>query len=103
MMISVTALQIGSAAQLPPAPVIPQTTPAVPEDLGFIVLLCVLFVIAKVLQRYRIQAATTSLLLGALASITGIAHESLTLQMLTTFGIVSLFLFAGLEIQAEEL
>jgi Kef-type K+ transport system membrane component KefB len=103
MMISGLALQVGSAAQLPPAPVIPQTTPAVPEDLGFIVLLFVLFVIPKVLQRYRIPAAITSLLLGALAANTGLVHESLTLQMLSTFGIVSLFLFAGLEIQAEEL
>src|SRR5688572_1583987 len=102
-MISGFTLQIGSGAQLPPGPVITQTTPAVPEDLGFIILLFVLFVIPKVLQRYRIPAAITSLILGAVAANTGLVHESLTLQMLSTFGIVSLFLFAGLEIQAEEL
>lgn len=102
-MIPRLALQIGSGAPLPPAPVIPQSTPAVPEDLGFIILLFVLFVIPKVLQRYRIPAAITSLILGALAANTGLVNESLTLQMLSTFGIVSLFLFAGLEIQAEEL
>lgn len=103
MMIPRLALQIGSGAPLPPAPVIEQSTPAVPEDLGFIILLFVLFVIPKVLQRYRIPAAITSLILGALAANTGLVNESVTMQMLSTFGIVSLFLFAGLEIQAEEL
>jgi len=97
------AMQIGSGAPLPPAPAIPQTTHGLPDDLGFIVLLFVLFVIPKVLQRYRIPAAVTALVLGAIAANTGLVQPSLTLQMLSTFGIVSLFLFAGLEIQAEEL
>lgn len=96
-------LQLGGAAQLPPAPVIPSGTKGLPEDFGFIILLFVLFVIPKALQRYRIPAAITSLILGALASNTGLIEGSLTLQLLSTFGIVSLFLFAGLEIQAEEL
>jgi Kef-type K+ transport system membrane component KefB len=76
---------------------------ALPEDLGFIVLLFVLFVIPKALQRYRIPAAVTSLVLGALAANLGWVHESLALQLLSTFGIVALFLFAGLEINGEEL
>lgn len=96
-------MQIGTAAQLPPAPVIPPTTSALPEDFGFIILLFVLFVIPKVLQRYRIPAAITALILGAIASNLGWVRESLALGLMSTFGIVSLFLFAGLEIQAEEL
>jgi len=89
--------------QLPPAPAIPSTNERLPEDFGFIILLFVLFVIPKALQRYRIPAAITSLVLGAVAANTGLVPGSLTLQMLSTFGIVALFLFAGLEIQAEEL
>ncbi len=96
------SLQTGSP-QLPPAPVIPSTNERLPEDFGFIILLFVLFVIPKALQRYRVPAAITSLVLGAVAANTGLVQGSLTLQMLSTFGIVALFLFAGLEIQAEEL
>lgn len=81
----------------------PEPTPALPEDLGFIVLLFVLFVIPKALQRYRIPAAVTSLVLGTLAVNLGWVQESLALQLLSTFGIVALFLFAGLEIDGEEL
>ena len=95
-------LQIGGGT-LPPGPVIPTGSGALPEDFAFIILLFVLFVIPKALQRYRIPAAITSLILGAIASNTGLIDGSLTLQLLSTFGIVSLFLFAGLEIQAEDL
>src|SRR5687767_11092256 len=103
MMISAPVLQIGSGAQLPPGPVITQTTPAVPEDLGFIILLFVLFVIPKALQRYRVPAAITSLILGALAANLGWVEENLALRLMSTFGIVALFLFAGLEIDGAEL
>src|SRR3990170_3965676 len=95
-------LQLGGGT-LPPGPVIPTGSGALPEDFAFIILLFVLFVIPKALQRYRIPAAITSLILGAIASNTGLIDGSLTLQLLSTFGIVSLFLFAGLEIQAEDL
>lgn len=97
------ALQIGGGTPLPPGPLIPTQPGGLPEDFGFIILLFVLFVIPKALQRYRIPAAITSLILGAVASNTGLIEGSLALQLLSTFGIVSLFLFAGLEIQAEEL
>lgn len=103
MPIPALTLQVGAGTQLPPGPVIPTGTGALPEDFGFIILLFVLFVIPKALQRYRIPAAITSLILGAVASNTGLIEGSLALQLLSTFGIVSLFLFAGLEIQAEEL
>jgi Kef-type K+ transport system membrane component KefB len=74
-----------------------------PDDLGFIILLFVLFVIPKALQRYRIPAAITSLVLGAVAANAGWVSENPTISLLSTFGIVSLFLFAGLEIDGGEL
>jgi Kef-type K+ transport system membrane component KefB len=74
-----------------------------PDDLGFIILLFVLFVIPKALQRYRIPAAITSLVLGAVAANAGWVSENPTISLLSTFGIVSLFLFAGLEIDGREL
>lgn len=74
-----------------------------PDDLGFILLLFVLFVVPKALQRYRIPAAVTSLAIGAFAANVGWVSDNPTLQLLSTFGIVSLFLFAGLEIDGPEL
>jgi Kef-type K+ transport system membrane component KefB len=99
----------------PPATVLPQLVyptnasgsklPAstVPEDIAFVVLLFALFVIPKALQRYRIASAVTSLLMGAAATSLGFFHNDPTLHLLSTFGIVALFLFAGLEIDGHEL
>lgn len=82
----------------------PVTSPsALPDDLGFMVLLFVLFVIPKMLQRYRIPAAITSLIMGALAANLGWVAGNLVLQVMSTLGIVALFLFAGLEIDFAEL
>lgn len=81
----------------------PSTGSHFPDDLGFIVLLFVLFVIPKALQRYRIPAAVTSLVLGTLSINLGWVTENPTISLLSTFGIVSLFLFAGLEIDGKEL
>lgn len=76
---------------------------AVPEDIAFVILLFALFVIPKALQRYRIASAVTSLLMGAVATALGFFHNDPTLHLLSTFGIVALFLFAGLEIDGHEL
>ena len=76
---------------------------AVPHDVVYVVLLFALFVIPKVLQRYRIPAAITSLLLGIVCNATGIFHGDATVHLMSTFGIVALFLFAGLEIDGHEL
>lgn len=75
----------------------------VPEDIAFVVLLFALFVIPKALQRYRLASAVTSLIMGAGATAVGLFHNDPTLHLLSTFGIVALFLFAGLEIDAHEL
>jgi Kef-type K+ transport system membrane component KefB len=63
----------------------------------------VLFVVPKALQRYRVPAAISSLAMGALAVNVGWVSESPTIELLSTFGIVALFLFAGLEIDGAEL
>jgi hypothetical protein len=81
--------------------------PASPEriqgQLVFIGLLIALFLLPKLLQRYRIPGAITSLLMGAGASALGwFAHDP-TLNLLSTLGIVALFLFAGLDIDVGEL
>jgi Kef-type K+ transport system membrane component KefB len=65
----------------------------------YITLLFVLLVLPLALQRFRVPGAITSFLLGVICSVgfqlfTGDA----TIRLLSTFGIVSMFLFAGLEI-----
>jgi Kef-type K+ transport system membrane component KefB len=84
-----------------------ETTPPAPENIpsqvGMIGLLFSLFLIPKLLQRFRIPGAVTALLMGAVASAMGWFEHDMTLRLLSTLGIVSLFLFAGLEIEGHEL
>lgn len=75
-----------------------------PTDLTYIALLFALFVVPKVLQRYRIPDAVTCLLLGFGAAAADIMQRgNQTVELLSTFGITALFLFAGLEIDAREM
>jgi Kef-type K+ transport system membrane component KefB len=74
-----------------------------PSDLTYIVLLFGLLVAPKFLQRYRLPAAITSLVFGvACAHFDLFAHDA-TILLLATLGIVTLFLFAGLEVEARDL
>ena len=99
---------------LPPPPVLPsisypdQTTPERgtahgPKELVFIALLFALFILPKALQRFRIPGAITSLFMGLAANFTGSFPNDPTIHLLSTLGIVALFLFAGLEIDGKEL
>ncbi|MCU0625532.1 MAG: cation:proton antiporter [Gemmatimonadaceae bacterium] len=76
-----------------------------PDDLRYVVLLFALFVVPRVLQRYRLPAAITAFLLGAAAAFSGRAliPEGPTLPLLATFGISAMFLVAGLEVNVAEL
>jgi len=74
-----------------------------PQDLAYVVLLFVLFVIPRFLQRYRLPGAVTSLALGVAATALGLFQHDETIALLATFGIVALFLFAGLDVDIEEL
>jgi Kef-type K+ transport system membrane component KefB len=76
---------------------------SIPTDVTYIALLFALVVVPKALQRYRIPGAITSLLLGVGAGMFGLFESSNAIQLLSTFGIVSLFLFAGLEVDGKEL
>ena len=75
----------------------------VPRDILYVALIFALFVIPKMLQRYRIPGAITSLMLGLAATSWGLFENDAAVSLLSTFGIVALFLFAGLEIDGAEL
>jgi len=63
-----------------------------------------LFIVPRILQRFRMPAAIVAVGLGALAGIRfDLFHGDPTVQLFATFGIVSLFLFAGLEVDVEEM
>ena len=84
----------------------PSAAPApssVPRELIFIALLFALFIVPKALQRYGIPGAITALIMGGVANAFGLFPDDPTLRLLSTLGIVALFLFAGLEIDGPEL
>lgn len=77
---------------------------SVGDDFAYVALLFALFVVPRVLQRFRIPSAITSLGLGALAGPgLGLFVADATIELLSSFGIVSLFLFAGLDVRFSEL
>lgn len=80
------------------------TPHVLPPELDYVLLLFALFVVPRILQRYGMPTAITSVALGALAGVVfGLFAGDATVQLLSTFGIVSLFLFAGLEVDFPEL
>jgi Kef-type K+ transport system membrane component KefB len=75
-----------------------------PADLWYILLVLALFVLPQVMQRMRLPTAVTSLGLGAACGIGfGLFQNEATISLLSVFGIVALFLFAGLEVDFAEL
>lgn len=81
-----------------------QSTFTLPQEIIYVLLLFALFVIPKVLQRFGVPSAITSLGLGAIAGMGfGLFQTDATVQLLSSLGIVALFLFAGLEVDAEDL
>ncbi|MGV3710877.1 MAG: cation:proton antiporter [Gemmatimonas sp.] len=77
---------------------------AISEELQYVMLLFVLFVLPRVLQRYRLPSAVTCVALGAAANMGfGLFAHDAAVNLLSTFGIVSLFLFAGLDVEFVEL
>lgn len=73
-------------------------------EFGYVALLFTLFVFPRVLQRYRVPSAVTALAFGLVAGPGGnlLTHDD-TVALLSTLGIVSLFLFAGLDVSLPEL
>jgi len=81
----------------------PQTS-AIPRELDYVLLLFALFVVPRILQRHRLPTAITSVALGVAAGLgLGLFAQDRTVGLLATLGIVSLFLFAGLEVDFGEL
>ena len=74
-----------------------------PQDLSYVLLLFVLFVVPRFLQRYRLPGAVTALALGVAATALGLFQHDGTIALMSTFGIVALFLFAGLDVDLEAL
>lgn len=73
-------------------------------ELGYVGILFALFVIPRALQRFRVPTAITSLALGAGTGLgMGLFQHDTTIHLLSAFGIVALFLFAGLEVDTKEL
>ncbi len=81
-----------------------QWTGLVSQEFQYVLLLFVLFVLPRALQRFRLPAAISCVGLGALAGIgLGMFREDAAVNLLSTFGIVSLFLFAGLDVESTVL
>lgn len=73
-------------------------------EITYVGLLFGLFVVPRLLQRWRIPAAISSLALGAMAGPGfGLFHGDSTINLLATLGIVALFLFAGLDVAVDDL
>lgn len=75
-----------------------------PGEVTYLALLFGLFVVPRFLQRYRIPSAVTALVFGAVAGIGfGAFRNDPTVSLVSTLGIVALFLFAGLDVRVSEL
>lgn len=78
--------------------------PSIPPDIGYLLVVAGLFIVPRILERYRIPGALTCLGLGAILGMGfGLLDHDLVVKMLATFGIVALFLFAGLEVELDAL
>ncbi len=73
-------------------------------EVQYTLVLVGLFIVPRVLQRFKIPSAVTCLGLGALFGLAlHLFRDDATIRMLGTLGIVTLFLFAGLEVEVSEL
>lgn len=74
------------------------------EEVQYLFVVVGLFLVPGVLQRFRIPGPITCVALGVgLGAGFGLFHGDTTLPMLGTLGIVTLFLFAGLDVDFDEL
>jgi len=72
---------------------------AISDEVQYVLLLFVLLVLPRVLQRFRLPSAITCVAIGAVAGMgLDIFRQDAAVNLLSILGIVSLFLFAGLEV-----
>lgn len=77
---------------------------SISREVQYVILLFVLLVLPRIIQRFRIPSAVSCVALGALAGVGfGVLRDDAVVDLLSTFGIVSLFLFAGLDVEFGEL
>jgi len=70
----------------------------------YLLLLFALFVVPRLLQRFRIPTAITSFAIGVFCAVQlGLSPDDPTVRFVATLGIVALFLFAGLDVEVREL
>jgi len=78
--------------------------PTLTNEVAYLLLIFGLMVIPRAFQRFRIPAPLTSFGLGMVAALfLGSFSHDATLALLATLGISALFLFAGLEIDLDDL
>jgi Kef-type K+ transport system membrane component KefB len=76
----------------------------VTEELQYLLVVVGLFLVPRVLQRFRIPSAITCVTLGAILGMGfHIFHDDSVVPLLATLGIVALFLLAGLEVDVAEM
>ncbi len=74
------------------------------NEVAYVALLFILFVLPRFLQRFGVPSALTALAFGAAAGMAlGMFQDDPTVGLLSTLGIVALFLFAGLDVEVPEL
>jgi Kef-type K+ transport system membrane component KefB len=74
------------------------------DEVAYVGLLFILFVLPRFLQRFGIPSALTALAFGAAFGLGfGMFQADPTVGLLSTLGIVALFLFAGLDVEVGEL
>lgn len=77
--------------------------PILTREFSYLLLIFGLMVIPRMVQRFRVPAPVTSFGLGMAATILlGSFSQDVTLSLLATLGISSLFLFAGLEVDLDD-
>jgi Kef-type K+ transport system membrane component KefB len=73
-------------------------------ELQYLLVVVGVLIVPRVLQRVQIPSAITCVAVGATLGIGfGLFHDDLVFPMLSTLGMVSLFLFVGMEVDVEEL
>ncbi len=78
--------------------------PMISPEIQYMLLVLGLFIVPRALQRFRLPSAVTCVVIGAVLGIGfHLFHEDATIKLLATLGIVAMFLFAGLEVDFEEL
>ena len=73
-------------------------------EIQYMLLVLGLFIVPRALQRFRLPSAVTCVGIGAALGMGfHLFHDDHTIKLLATLGIVAMFLFAGLEVDFDEL